>query len=63
MSKMGQELERRLDENKYELYKACKAIMAGWDNVGDFDDDATSHLNSAISLVDKVLVKIEGKQQ
>ena len=25
MSKMGEELERRLDKNKYELWEACKA--------------------------------------
>ena len=27
MSKMGQELERRLDENKYKLYEACKEVL------------------------------------
>ena len=27
MSKMGQELDRRLDENKYELWEALKNIV------------------------------------
>ena len=27
MSKMGEELDRRLDANKYELYETCKKFM------------------------------------
>jgi len=27
MSKMGQELERKLDANKYEMYEALKALL------------------------------------
>lgn len=41
MSKMGQELEKRLDKNKYELYDVCKTtldtIKAGFSHNPDID--------------------------
>jgi len=35
MSKMGQELEKRLDENKYELFEVCGQA---YDALTDKDD-------------------------
>lgn len=52
MSKMGQELEKRLDENKYEMYGACQAVVAARDYL---------EFNQAELLVEQVLAKIEGK--
>ncbi len=64
MSKMGQELERRLDENKYELYKSLKTFVEMYVrmvNSGDCgfwnpeDDDE-------VLIARRVLAKIEGQQ-
>ena len=48
---MGQELERRLDENKYKLYEALKALY-----------NSDTEMSWAIQQqVQEVLAKIEGK--
>lgn len=54
MSKMGQELEKRLDEAKYDLYKAlvlCKQWV----------DDPDMRLDEVIPVIKEALAKVEGK--
>lgn len=60
MSKMGQELERRLDENKYELWEALRGIM---ENGAKMEMGAQTALKMFpyIKQAEKVLAKIEGK--
>lgn len=68
MSRMGDELEKRLDQNKYELYRVCqstkdrlKACLAPNPEI----DSAETHVDylhgiftSCISELDKVLGEI-----
>ena len=49
MSKMGEELERRLDENKYELLKATKILL--W-LVKDFNFDLI--IKETQDILDKI---------
>ena len=54
MSKMGEELEKRLDENKYDLYYALRELV-------DRDDYGSIRLpTQARNVMVKVLAKIEG---
>ena len=61
MSKMGEELEKRLDENKYELYEALKEIRKG---EGAFSRDHLTHAQNTIAnmrdIAIEALAKIEG---
>lgn len=59
MSKMGQELEKRLDENKYEIYEALSFIVDNF-NTGEMDG-FTKAMNEGIPKAKKVLAKVEGK--
>ena len=54
MSKMGQELEDRLDANKYEMYEVCLAIM----RISWALRECGYH--TLVNLAEQVLVKIEG---
>ena len=54
MSKMGQELERKLDENKYDLYWALEHL------VKRIDEDLALGEKLDIEPARKVLSKIEG---
>jgi len=55
MSKMGQELEKRLDENKYELLDALKYIIRELDKAGIIKADSVF-----MSYPQRVIGKIEG---
>ena len=55
MSKMGEELEKRLDEAKYDLYEALKGLVEHYDIFLTGDD-----LECHIRAVD-ALAKAEGK--
>ena len=58
MSKMGQELERRLDENKYELYEACKGLM----EIAEMAmPDTYFKTDSRVNKARKALARVEGK--
>ena len=57
MSKMGQELDKRLDENKYAMYEALKKMMQDWNN-GEIE----IHYKTR-ELINKTLVKIEGTDE
>ena len=49
MSKMGQELDKRLDEVKYDMYEICEYLAKnGWN--AQVSEDAQ-----------KVIAKVEGK--
>ncbi len=58
MSKMGEELERRLDENKYELWEAVKAVDLYLTLSYPHNLNAKPHM---AALVEEALAKIEGK--
>lgn len=60
MSKMGQELDGRLDENKYELYETLKEMV---DANREEEPAARNMMLDAIMQrkADVVLAKIEGK--
>ena len=71
MSKMGQELDRKLDENKYELYESCRAVrdrlQAAFTCNPDIDS-AEVYVNYLYGIsegcqkaLDKVIKAIEGK--
>lgn len=55
MSKIGEELERRLDENKYELYEACK------DALFHYKEECSIYFAEHRHILERVLAKIEGK--
>ena len=61
MSKMGQELDKRLEENKYEMLKALKEIRKG---EGAFSLDHLTHAENTIesmkNTAKEVLSKIDG---
>ncbi len=61
MSKMGQELDKRLEENKYEMWEALKEISEG---KGVFSLDRLEHAGNTIrdmkELAVEVLAKIDG---
>ena len=56
MSKMGQELEDRLDANKYEMYGALQAVAY---TMKVDQDELRDHPVTA-SMVREVLAKIDG---
>lgn len=56
MSKMGQELDRKLDENKYVMYEACKKLVE-W----DASNDDARLISEACSFARVALAKVEGK--
>ncbi|KKL76919.1 hypothetical protein LCGC14_2040080 [marine sediment metagenome] len=57
MSKMGQELEDRLDANKYEMYEALKGMM----EIAELAMPVTYFWSdSRVGATRKVLAKIEG---
>jgi len=65
MSKMGQELEKRLDENKYVMWEALQELRK-W--LQDEDIEVRGKglyeyfgVSDTMKKVDKVLAKIEGK--
>ena len=68
MSKMGQELERKLDENKYELLEAVKVAiedlkiyLGEWISVTyTYSPEWTHAIKRTISDLEQVLAKIEG---
>lgn len=52
MSKMGQELEKRLDEAKYDLYEACVEMMERFNRGTRFPLQSTcDKMNQAIAKV------------
>jgi hypothetical protein len=53
MSKMGQELERRLDENKYEMYRVLQWVIED-----EREDNYTRLKVSTKSAIWQVLAKI-----
>ena len=63
MSKMGEELEKRLDENKYDLYYALKHLMekpvhhelCQW-----YSEGCTCGHEGAILEAERAIAKIEG---
>ena len=55
MSKMGQELEQKLDENKYELYEALQYIICELDQA-----DVIKANSIFMEFPNRVLAKIEG---
>ena len=55
MSKMGNELEKRLDENKYELYVALKRVVDWLDD----GEKLVGDMYEIHSKAHKVLSKIE----
>ena len=60
MSKMGEELERRLNENKYELWEACRAWEELW-NMRPLDSgsDMQEILARCWAQTERVLDKIQ----
>ena len=54
MSKMGMELDKRLDENKYEMWEALRAII---------DERALTKTDPLRQQVVQVLANIEGKDE
>lgn len=57
MSKIGEELEKRLDENKYDLYEACKIAKAFFESQGY---GYTTQRKLEYKIICEVLAKIEG---
>ena len=60
MSKMGQELDRKLDEAKYDLYEALKELLE-WAELSYSDDTGiwADKYDPAIVKTKKVLAKVE----
>lgn len=61
MSKMGQELERKLDENKYELWEAVQVAL--WDGEhGEWEaqKQGKPRLIERLAIYRQVLAKIGG---
>lgn len=59
MSKMGELLEKRLDENKYEMYEACRQLVDMF-STGEMDLFMGA-INEVIPEIKKILTRIEGK--
>ncbi|KKN62148.1 hypothetical protein LCGC14_0514270 [marine sediment metagenome] len=63
MSKMSQELERRIDENKYELWEACRAWAELWNwKPLDSGDNMQEILERSWVQTKRVLAKIENAE-
>ena len=62
MSKMGMELDRKLDEAKYDMYEALQEIAEG---KGRYSMDKLTHAENTIDamkeLATKALAKVGGK--
>ena len=62
MSKMGQELDRKLSENKYEMLETLREISEG---KGRYSLDQLTHASNTIEdmkkLASDMIAKIEGK--
>lgn len=57
MSKMGEELDRKLDEAKYDLYEACKQALIH----SEIPTDAIPlHV---IKQLEQALAKVEGNEK
>ncbi len=54
MSKMGEELEKRLDENKYELYEVLKMLSKHRGLYGRLSDHDRDVMNEVIAKVEGV---------
>lgn len=59
MSKMGQELEKRLDEAKYDLYEALKGIMENGDEM-EMDAQTALKIFPYLKQAERALAKVEG---
>ena len=57
MSKMGEELDKRLDENKYEMLEALQLIRRCIIN----SSEAPNILQTIASVTQDALSKVEGK--
>ncbi len=57
MGKMGEELEKRLDENKYGMWVALKALDA---YLSAPYPENMSLKELAVELMDKVIAEVEG---
>lgn len=63
MSKMGQELERKLDENKYDMYEALvftKNQINEYLNPPEYRISSKAFLIDALDEINRALAKIEG---
>ena len=60
MSKMGQELDKRLEENKYEMLKASKEIRKGEGPFSLHLTHAENTIESMKNIAKEVLYKIDG---
>lgn len=62
MGKMGQELDRKLDENKYVMYEALEQIAKG---EGRFSRDHLTHAENTIedmkALAEQALAEVDIK--
>ena len=58
MSKMGQELDRKLDENKYEMYEALQKIAKA---EGAYSLDRLKHAENTIENMQKTAQKALAK--
>lgn len=56
MSKMGQELDRKLEENKHEMYEMCREIL---DCLRI--DDELQYGSDVYYRLEELIAKIEGK--
>lgn len=64
MSKMGQELEKKLDGNKYELLEAVKVAL--WDaehDEGEAQKQGHPRLIERLEIYRQVIAKIESEQE
>ena len=63
MSKMGQELERKLGETKYDMYEALQGIAEG---KGAYSRDPLTHCSNTVDnmkgIARDTLIKIEGNR-
>ena len=60
MSKMGQELERRLDENKYELYEALELTRNNLRTLSDAALHYKKTFSANLEVLNQALAKIGG---
>lgn len=58
MSKMGEELEKRLDDNKYAMYEALRRFLESSACTNGCDPE---DMTCDMSFARKVIAKVEGK--
>ena len=65
MSKMGQELDKRLDENKYEMYRTLVAArdILNVTQMLDMTERVRGNVYVCLDKIDEVLSKVEGKNE